>query len=205
MATVDQQPAGVEHLFRSTKDINPLQIKWIDDAKVNSSEPPTFSQVTLTYTRANPLPELPPQADLTHYSMNQREFLVVAFTRNSCNSNAALRRLLDFVLTSAFILEQTHEPFLADKPSLHLLERIIHLPQCPPIDFRNSKRSLFTLFVERAPFVEKTLFRCLFCGLCKTSMPRALGCVRSHLGHKPFRCSGCQSCNPVDGSVDGLL
>ncbi|KIM30298.1 hypothetical protein M408DRAFT_296558 [Serendipita vermifera MAFF 305830] len=76
---------------------------------------------------------------------------------------------------------------------MHWLEQITHLPQCPPIDFSNSKRSLFTLFVD------EKLRCCLFCGSSKTTISRALGCVRSHLGHKPFRCTGCQSCNPVNG------
>lgn len=174
-------------------DTNLVQDIWVEGTRVTSLDASTFSPLILTPMPTNPLPVLPPPADLTHYSIKQRGCLAVAFTKDSCHPSIALRSLLDYVLPSAFILDQSHEPFFTDKLAMLFIERIIHLPQCPPIDFGNSKRSLFTIFVEKAAF------RCLFCGLCKTSMPRALGCVRSHLGHKPFRCSGCQSCNQVDG------
>jgi hypothetical protein len=47
-------------------------------------------------------------------------------------------------------------------------------------------------------FVDSVEKKCLLCGAPKTSMPRALGCVRSHLGLRPFTCpgpqKGCRKC-----------
>ncbi|KIM22606.1 hypothetical protein M408DRAFT_11965 [Serendipita vermifera MAFF 305830] len=189
MFTGGQQPISVHPTRAKSQywlagDTNLDQVIQVEDTQVTEPDASIFSQFILTPTHTDSPQALPPPVDLTNYSVKQRGCLVRAFTKGSCHPSAALRGLLDFVLPSAFILNQTREPFLADKSATHILERILHLPQCPPIDFGNSKRSLFTLFVEKA------VFRCLFCGMC---------CVRSHLCHKPFRCSGCQSCNPVDG------
>ncbi|PVF93246.1 hypothetical protein CPB86DRAFT_715867, partial [Serendipita vermifera] len=52
-------------------------------------------------------------------------------------------------------------------------------------------------------FVDETEHRCLFCGSIKTSFTRAVNCVRSHLGHRPFQCGGesmgCSRCNAMSG------
>lgn len=198
VSVVDEPPpvahsseVGYQDWF--TKGDNHTQHIRLDDARVISLDTPTFSQITFGLAGAQLLSVRPPPADLTRYPMKQRELLVKAFTKDSFHPSVALRGLLDYVLPSAFISDQVLEPFLADRHSIQILERIICLPQCPPVDFGNSKRSLFTLFVDNASP------RCLFCGLSKRSLPQVLGCVRSHLNHKPFKCAGCPLCNPVNG------
>jgi hypothetical protein len=139
------------------------------------------------------LPVSPPAEHLVPYSGHQSKLLSEAFTEGSCHPNVALRSLLNCIQHSKFIANQEAEPTLTDDYSIYVLAQIVTLPQCPPIDFNAPKRSLFTLFVD------KPHHRCLICNTHKSSLSRALGCVRSHLGHRPFWCMGCQSCNSIDG------
>ncbi|PVG01060.1 hypothetical protein CPB86DRAFT_781964 [Serendipita vermifera] len=52
-------------------------------------------------------------------------------------------------------------------------------------------------------FIEEGTKRCRFCGAHKGSLYRALACVRSHLDHRPFQCSGskmgCRICGDEVG------
>jgi hypothetical protein len=145
-------------------------------------EPAPFPPIPRT------LPVVPPPAHLVPYSGHQSKVLSEAFAEGSCHPNVALRSLLDCILHSTFIANQEPEPTLTDEYSVYVLAQIVILPQCPPVDF-----SLFTLFVDKSHHC------CLMCNTHKSSLSRALGCVRSHLGHRPFWCTGCQSCNPVNG------
>jgi hypothetical protein len=119
--------------------------------------------------------------------------LAVAFTENAYHPNPALRALLYEVRRSSFVLYNQCEPLIADYDSLCMLAKIVDLPGCPSFPLASMQCSLFTVFVGRSEY------RCLFCGSCKTSLARALGCVRSHLGHRPFHCIGCDLCNIVNG------
>jgi hypothetical protein len=138
---------------------------------------------------------LPPPEHLVPYSGPQSKVLSESFTDGSCHPNVALRGLLDCILHSTFLANQEVEPTLTDEYGIYVLSQLVNLPQCPPIDFNVPKRSLFTLFVDRPHY------RCLMCHTHKSSLSRALGCVRSHLEHRPFRCMGCQSCNSINGWV----
>ena len=138
------------------------------------------------------VPALSPPENIARH---QNSLISEAFTERSYHPSVALRVLLDCIKLSSFITDQVSEPCITDKYSISVLAQIIDLPQCPPIDFGTPKGSLYTMFID------KQSYRCLMCGSSKTSVARALGCVRSHLGHRPFRCSGCQSCNLHDGYV----
>jgi hypothetical protein len=120
-----------------------------------------------------------------------------AFTESSGHPSVALRKLLDYILHSAFLHNQECEPLMADDYSKYVLRQIANLQGCPAIDLSSTKKSLLTLFVGKSgprPC-------CLICGKSKGTIPRTLGCVRSHLQLKPFRCGGCQLCNPRSGYV----
>ncbi|KIM30360.1 hypothetical protein M408DRAFT_7820 [Serendipita vermifera MAFF 305830] len=170
---VSQQPpvdcySIAESRRRPNKKASLIHAIRMDDTQMTKVDVSLFSQDTSNCVDS--LSALLHSMDPIRLSTKQKKCLARAFTKHSCHPSVALRSLLDYVLCSAFISDQAHEPFMADRSSVHVLERIICLPQCPPVDFGNSKSSLFTLFVDKA------LYRCLICGLCKTSMPRVLGC-----------------------------
>ncbi|PVF91016.1 hypothetical protein CPB86DRAFT_664742, partial [Serendipita vermifera] len=58
-------------------------------------------------------------------------------------------------------------------------------------------RSIYRLFIKNKDI------QCRLCGLTKFSAARALSCVRSHLNHRPFHCSGpsvgCKICSETLG------
>ena len=149
---------------------------------------------------SHPIPTVRPSGDakIPRKNSNQplkpaNNILAVAFTEHAYHPNPALRALLYEVRHSSFIFYDEREPYLADDYSICVLAAIVDLPGCPSIRLASLKRSLFTVFVDRSEY------RCLFCGSRKTSLARALGCVRSHLCHRPFRCTGCDSCNILNG------
>jgi hypothetical protein len=132
-----------------------------------------------------------------HYSAPHDQHAELAFTESSIHPSLALWELLHCILHSVFLHDQGCEPLMADDYSKYVLRQIANLQGCPAIDFSSTKKSLLTLFVGksgRRPC-------CLICGKSRGSIPRTLGCVRSHLQLKPFRCGGCQLCNDRNGFV----
>jgi len=111
-----------------------------------------------------------------------------AFDAGSFHPSPFLSRLLDEVLVSSFLRSNVLEPLLGDGDGIAVLADLIHLSDFPPITEKQLGQSLYTLFVSRE---ENT---CLICGKPKASLERALGCVRAHLGQKPFGCVGCGLC-----------
>jgi hypothetical protein len=165
-------------------------------SQTNPSSPvhwqPTQHQSSTTRSSVYP----PPDHHVPYPAPHDQQ-AAQAFTASSSHPNIALRKLLDYVLHSAFIHNQDCEPLMTDDYSKYLLRQIANLRGCPAIDFSSSKKSLLTIFVGksgRRPC-------CLICDKARGSIPRTLGCVRSHLQLKPFRCGGCQSCNQTNGYV----
>jgi hypothetical protein len=125
----------------------------------------------------------------------QRTIIGGAFNEGSYYPSRSLSLLLDDVLLSSFLRENILEPLIGDDYSTVVLMDLIDIPGFPLINRRQRGQSLYTLFIERPSNM------CLMCGKPKTSLARALGCVRSHLGHRPFICSGCELCDNTEGYV----
>jgi hypothetical protein len=122
-----------------------------------------------------PLPHAPSQVQFT------AEHLRNAFTDNSVYPDPFRRYCLDLVIDSLHLYENRIEP---DQNSPEAIQILGPAAACLPST--TAPGSILNVFVDS---VEK---RCLVCGATKTSMPRILGCVRSHLGLRPFTCPGLQ-------------
>lgn len=116
-----------------------------------------------------------------------------AFKDGSFHPNPALRRLLEQVLVADFIRLNTMEPCLNDDYSVIALSNVAKMVGCPLVIGKALQYSLFTLFLKRPGNI------CLLCGKSTTCLNRALGCVRAHLQHRPFKCTGCSLCSSVSG------
>ncbi|PVF92396.1 hypothetical protein CPB86DRAFT_717564, partial [Serendipita vermifera] len=109
--------------------------------------------------------------------------------------DSALRSLLHAIRRSNFCVRNQHEPVIGTQEAEDLF--------CNNEDVRqqvNSKlrdKSIYYLFLDEQHR------RCCLCGCTKTSATRAISCVRSHLGHRPFPCpgaeGGCRRCNSQKG------
>jgi len=131
--------------------------------------------------RGSPTPRDPSQESNT--------ILANAFTDASSAPNPALRKLLEEVLQSAFLRKQKVEPLLSEAAGRSMVAKLVGLEGYDQIFLRGGARSIYSLFVK------KGTNRCLFCYSEKKALARAVGCVRSHLGHRPFVCAGCGPCN----------
>ncbi|KAG8834976.1 hypothetical protein FRC17_006072 [Serendipita sp. 399] len=107
--------------------------------------------------------------------------LNTAFTSQSTHPDPQLRALLDIIPTTSFYLNQELEPRI-DTPEAAL---ILSKAGTPFLACNVRKdRSLLSLFVDSDEN------QCLFCFKAYPCPDRALGCVRKHLGHRPFSCGG---------------
>jgi hypothetical protein len=115
------------------------------------------------------------------------EHLRTAFTDNSVYPDPFRRYCLDLLIESLHLYANRLEP---DQNSLEAIQILGPAAGCLPST--TAPGSILNVFVDS---VEK---KCLVCGATKTSMPRTLGCVRSHLGLRPFTCpgpqEGCRKC-----------
>ncbi|KAG8834971.1 hypothetical protein FRC17_006067 [Serendipita sp. 399] len=111
--------------------------------------------------------------------------LIRAFGEDSPYPNPKLRRLLEAIPRSQFYRNQEPEPRLSSTEASQLLMEA-GTPELA--DDAPGKASLYALFVDRQT---KT---CLVCNKSHSVLDRALGCVRSHLLHRPFACTGCNAC-----------
>ena len=102
---------------------------------------------------------------------------------NFPSTNLALELLLTLVKGSSFVTTQQHEPSLESPEGQDLLRLVSHLPGFSTLAVQNPGRSIYTILVGRGN-------KCLICDSFKTSLDRAVACVRLHLGHRPFVCSG---------------
>lgn len=130
---------------------------------------------------------------LDGFSPSNKELLSMAFTTRSTEPNFALRTLLEDVLHSDYLRNQKREPLLSEPDGQLMVANVAKLAGFPPVSHGRKDQSLYALFLE--PITN----RCLFCskihGEIRGVLSRAIGCVRAHLEHRPFRCSGCGPCS----------
>jgi hypothetical protein len=111
------------------------------------------------------------------------------------NLDARLHSLLLLLKKSAFYVEDRLEPSIGSDECNVLLAGITAYP----LTFTRGLegKSIYSLFINTQ---ERT---CRICGSIKGSPVRAISCVRSDLGHRPFHCpgikEGCKRCGPNDG------
>lgn len=91
-------------------------------------------------------------------------------------------RLRDLMLNSEFVQSGQLEPTIGSEEGGLFLKQIENELGHPPAVTHNNTLSIFTLLCCG--------FRCLLCGDTKRSTQRAVGCIRSHLNHRPFVCKG---------------
>jgi hypothetical protein len=154
------------------------------------------------YSGSSAFPDLPTPLNSQPYprlrnpsskSVNtNRECIERAFQPGSKYSNEARAQLLGLIRGSGFLLMNNLEPSIDSDEGQELVRKVAYLSGYPSIPSQLSSSSIFTLLVE---FRER---RCLMCGYVRTTLERAIGCVRSHLDHRPFACgglsSGCLTC-----------
>lgn len=122
-----------------------------------------------------------------HRAQPKQNFLDALFTAESVRPNEYLRQCLNRIRVASFYLQGEHEPTQNTPDGLAILQTT------PPSSSRSAKSdpSIYRIFLDG------TL--CLMCGEEKKSVPRAAGCVRKHLDHRPFRCrgqlDGCANCS----------
>jgi hypothetical protein len=112
------------------------------------------------------------------------------FTQQSNHPDERLRALLDRVLGASFIRDHQLEP------TQDSIEGRMIMGDNHGFSSNHSPApcgSIYRLFLSGD---EHT---CLFCGSIRGSISRAVGCVRRHLGHRPFHCQGrlggCTTCH----------
>jgi hypothetical protein len=120
------------------------------------------------------------------------DFLDNAFSATSRYPDPILRRLLlAFKESQSYLCDQL-EPILGSQEAERLLAQI-EIDSCKFIIGRDRAGKSILLV-----FIDTTSISCLMCGKAKGSLERALGCVRAHLGYRPFWCSGasvgCKTC-----------
>ncbi|KAG8838960.1 hypothetical protein FRC18_001779 [Serendipita sp. 400] len=119
--------------------------------------------------------------------------LSFAFTEESPHPDPERRALLGQILVSQFYLRQDHEPQFGspDAECVPLMAGTFLSLACNA----PRKGSIFSLFVDMNTKM------CLFCDKTHGSVERVIGCVRKHLGHRPFVCrgakDGCKSCTEL--------
>ncbi|KAG8813430.1 hypothetical protein FRC19_002419 [Serendipita sp. 401] len=181
-----------------------------------SGSPPSYTTFIETLTDSEPSSPVVPPHGVLHtelpYSITdicsppptignpltpdafQRE----AFTARSAHPDPALRMILNRILQSFFFLNGTGEPDIESEEGKAL---------CAP----NMLGLIFAASEEESEvpmhgsvylkFVDLENSKCLVCGNHRPSEEHLLECVRSDLGHLPYRCEGvdvgCGICSPT--------
>ncbi|KIM21137.1 hypothetical protein M408DRAFT_29802 [Serendipita vermifera MAFF 305830] len=129
--------------------------------------------------------------DPSKEALDGQILLSTAFTAGSPNPNPALRAFLDEIMSSGFLHDQTREPLFSEPAGRSMVAGIAGLAGCPSVASGHWDQSIYILFLEGTKPGTK---RCLLCLSERSVLSRSIGCVRNHLGHRPFRCPGCQAC-----------
>ena len=141
---------------------------------------------------SSPNGESQPQDNRRRKSTNDhQDYVLVAFGPGSIFPNNALAKLLSLLAGSLFVSTHQPEPTIDSADGQALLSQIACIPDCPSTASQKTHISIYVLLLD----IPKR--KCLLCGSSKSSLDRAIGCVRSHLNHRPFVC-GVQSacCTP---------
>lgn len=103
--------------------------------------------------------------------------------------------ILEYIFDSSFYKDDVIEPKLGTPEAndilfyMNLLQNVSFPSSCI-----KTGRSFYSLLTDPVSY------KCLLCGSIKKSAQRAVDCVRAHIGHRPFRCtgwrSGCGICRP---------
>jgi hypothetical protein len=105
------------------------------------------------------------------------------------------RKLLAYILDSHYYLFDLPEPKLGTEEGTNILR---HLAEEQGVTFPPNQVKPGTPL--SALLTDPTQPKCLICQKKKTTAQRAVECVRSHIGHRPFRCGGssqgCPTCRP---------
>jgi hypothetical protein len=174
-------------ISRSSPQENPSVTQFAESSY--PSYQPTRTGLPLTRQYAPPSTSLnPPQTRSIDASSsktpNHKQLLEASFRPHSSFPNTARRSLLDLITQASFLKTHQNEPSIDSADGQALLMNMWDLSDCPPMAFQKSSLSIFALLVD----VDSRT--CLICGSSKTSLDRAIGCVRSHLDHRPFVCGG---------------
>jgi hypothetical protein len=122
------------------------------------------------------------------------------YLRDLCESPSSpldlnCRRLLASILVSDYYLSDSPEPEFGINERPDIIRR---LEQEEGVTFPQHRTKRGTPL--SALLTDPGQSKCLICGNQKTSAQRALECVRSHLGYRPFHCGGssqgCKKCRP---------
>jgi hypothetical protein len=112
-----------------------------------------------------------------------------------------LRYFITLIQKSTFCLDNRLEPTVGSEEGTRLLSQSEGVKLY--LDSYSNWKSVYTVFVEEASN------RCRICNSSKSAYVRAVACVRSHLDHRPFACSGiegeCRRCPDTDGYVHLIL
>ncbi|KAG8819598.1 hypothetical protein FRC19_009672 [Serendipita sp. 401] len=166
------------------------------DQTLEGNSPDIFHLPTVTSTSI-----LPISSPLAHVhcrmsgerSIVDPSVLSRAFTADSSHPDIQRRALLEKILKSPFYLSQEHEPRLdlSDAGFIPLMTSASLSLACGA----PRKGSIYSVFVD------PNAKACLFCDKAHRSIERTIGCVRKHLGHRPFACrgeiDGCNSCTDL--------
>lgn len=112
--------------------------------------------------------------------------LQAAFTEASPYPDQELLSCLKRVLSSAFLHSQEREPTIDSFEGRLIRGLSVSTRRVPSQS--TTKESVYLIFVDRRSHT------CMICGKKKGTNMRAVSCIRYHLNHRPFHCSGCQRC-----------
>jgi hypothetical protein len=105
------------------------------------------------------------------------------------------QRLLEHILNTDWYRDDDPEPNLGTQEADNILfcMDVLHNVSFPSNHIK-AGRSIYSIFTDLSRY------KCLMCDSTKKSAQRAVECVRAHINHRPFRCSGwksgCSICRP---------
>jgi hypothetical protein len=175
---------------------NQTTVTMAEEMPVSESDPgPSRQRTTSKSSRHHPYAykdTISSTGSSVENSTIDHDFLDNGFSATSRYPDPIHRRLLlAFRKSQPYLCDQL-EPILGSQEAEWLLAQI-ETDSCKFIIGRDrAGKSILSVFIDT------TSMSCLMCGKVKSSLKRALGCVRAHLGYRPFWCSGasvgCRTC-----------
>ena len=161
-------------------------------SELPKSSAPTFDPLTVDGRTMNNSSRLPIETSSEKAQTNS-SLIRTAFTSGPFE-NKARAEFLKWIVGSLFLFTNELEPTLGSDEGQLLLGKVSWISDYPyPCTHLTDASDSIYVFLADIP-----TRKCLMCGSSKTSLSRAVCCVRSHLDHRPFVCgsssSGCLSC-----------